>query len=102
MAEDIDFKLDGEWTKLLKAFTELFKLQYTLNCYFPKYANKPRIEIDIWVKTKWYDSILNVFEHGKVAYVSSMREWKQDPSEDEVEKLSKKILEGTFGERRYI
>lgn len=102
MAKSIDFKLDGEWTKLLKAFAELFGLQYTLECSFQEYSPCPSLDIDVWVKTEYYDSVLFVFEYGKVAYVSSMREWKPNPSEDDVENLSKKILEGTFGDGRYI
>ena len=31
-----------------------------------------------------------------------MREYTQDAKEDTIEKFSKKILEGTFGEGRYI
>ena len=93
-------KLDGKYTKLLKAYAELFGLVH--NVEWSKSTFGLGLEVSVSVKNKWYHSALDVFKEGQVAYVSSMREYTQDARENTVEEFSKKILEGTFGEGRYI
>ena len=95
----MNLKLDGKWTKLLKAFAMLFDLEHVVkvgNTYF---------RVDVFVKNEWYESVLDVFEEGRTAYVSSMSQisfFQKEEQEDIVDAMSKEILEGTFGERRYI
>lgn len=94
----MDLKLDGKWTKLLKAFAVMLGLEHVVE------VEDNFVRVDVFVKNEWYDSILDVFEEGKVACVSSMSEfgyWREGQG-DIVDTLSKKILEGTFGERRFI
>jgi len=93
-------KLDGEYAKLLKAYAKLFNLVHEVE--WSKTTFGLGLEVSVSVKNKWYHSALNVCKEGQVAYVSSMREYTQDAREDTVEEFSKKILEGTFGEGRYI
>lgn len=93
-------KLDGKYTKLLKAYAELFGLVHEVE--WSKTTFGLGLEVSVTVKNKWYHSSLDVFEAGQAAYVSSMREYTQDARAYSVEVLSKKILEGTFGEGRYI
>ena len=93
-------KLDGKYTKLLKAFSELFGLEHEIAQ--SKTTFGLGIEVSITVKNKWYHSAIEVFKEGCVAYVSSMREYIQNAREDAIEELSEKILKGTFGEGRYI
>ena len=94
----MNLKLDGKWTKLLKAFAVMFGLEHVVE------VGDNYVRVDVFVKNEWYESILDVFEEGKVACVSSMAEfgyWREG-QEDIVNTFSKKILEGTFGERRFI
>ena len=94
----MDLKLDGKWTKLLKAFAVMFGLEHAVE------VGDDYVRVDVLVKNEWYESILDVFEEGRVACVSSMSEfgyWREG-QEDIVDTFSKKIIEGTFGERRYI
>lgn len=93
-------KLDGKYTKLLKAYAELFGLVHEVE--WSKTTFGLGLEVSVSVKNKWYHSALNVCKIGHIAYVSSMREYTQDAREDTVEEFSKKILEGTFGENLYI
>lgn len=93
-------KLDGEYTRLLKAYAQLLGLVHSVKC-----GNSflgVGVEVEVYVKTKWYESTIDVFKEGQVAYVSSMREYTQNADENTVEEFSKKILEGTFGEKRYL
>ena len=94
----MNLKLDGKWTKLLKAFAVVFGLEHAVE------VGDNYVRVDVFVKNEWYESILDVFEEGKVAYVSSMSRFSylKDDIEDIVDVLSRKILEGTFGERRCI
>ena len=92
-------KLNGKWTKLLKAFAVMFGLEHVVE------VGDNYVRVDVFVKNEWYESILDVFEEGKVACVSSMSKFifgSEKPLEDAVESTSKEILEGTFGERRYL
>ena len=43
-----------------------------------------------------------MFKEGQVAYASSMREYTQDAGPSTPEEFSKKIVEGLFGEGRYL
>lgn len=97
------FKLDGTYTKLLKAFAQLFNLEHSIKWrHHPVCTSYNELEVEVYVKNKWYESVLDVFKEGQVAYVSSMREYLCNAQLDDVERLSKKILEGTFGEKLYI
>ena len=92
--------LDGYYTKLLKAFADLFDLEHEI--VWSKTTFGLGLEVSISIKNKWYHSALDVFEEGQAAYVSSMREYTQDANPDTIEEFSKKIVLGTFGEKRYI
>lgn len=93
-------KLDGKYTKLLKAYAKLFGLRHSIE--WSKTTFGLGLEVGLTVKNEWYHSGLDVFVEGQVAYVSSMREYTQDAREDTIEVFSEKILKGTFGPRRYI
>ena len=97
---DMNFKLDGKYTKLLKAYAKLFGLKHSINV--DSDFDLSGLEVELYVKTKWYESILDVFEEGKVAYVSNMKKYIWNAQEGDVERLSKDIIEGTFGQKRYI
>ena len=92
--------LDGYYTKLLKAFADLFGLEHEVA--WSKTTFGLGLEVSVSVKNKWYHSALDVFKKGQIAYVSSMREYTQDANSDTIEEFSKKIVLGTFGEKRYI
>ena len=92
--------LDGYYTKLLKAFADLFSLEHEVA--WSKTTFGLGLEVSVSIKNKWYHSALDVFKEGQIAYVSSMREYTQDANPDTIEEFSKKIVLGTFGEKRYI
>ena len=92
--------LDGYYTKLLKAFADLFGLEHEVA--WSKTTFGLGLEVSVSVKNKWYHSAMDVFKEGQIAYVSSMREYTQDANPDTIEEFSKKIMLGTFGEKRYI
>ena len=92
--------LDGYYTKLLKAFADLFGLEHEVA--WSKTTFGLGLEVSVSVKNKWYHSALDVFKEGQIAYVSSMREYTQDANPNTIEDFSKKIMLGTFGEKRYI
>ena len=92
--------LDGYYTKLLKAFADLFGLEHEVA--WSKTTFGLGLEVSVSIKNKWYHSALDVFKEGQIAYVSSMREYTQDTNPDTIEEFSKKIMLGTFGEKRYI
>ena len=92
--------LDGYYTKLLKAFADLFSLEHEIA--WSKTTFGLGLEVSVSVKNKWQHSALDVFKEGQIAYVSSMREYTQDANPDTIEEFSKKIMLGTFGEKRYI
>ena len=92
--------LDGYYTKLLKAFADLFGLDHEIA--WSKTTFGLGLEVSVSIKNKWYHSALDVFKEGQIAYVSSMREYTQDANPDTIEEFSKKIMLGTFGEKRYI
>ena len=92
--------LDGYYTKLLKAFANLFGLEHEVA--WSKTTFGLGLEVSVSVKNKWYHSALDVFKEGQIVYVSSMREYTQDANPDTIEEFSKKIVLGTFGEKRYI
>ena len=92
--------LDGYYTKLLKAFADLFGLEHEVA--WNKTTFGLGLEVSVSIKNKWYHSALDVFKEGQIAYVSSMREYTQDANPDTIEEFSKKIMLGTFGEKRYI
>lgn len=92
--------LDGYYTKLLKAFSDLFSLEHEVA--WSKTTFGLGLEVSVSIKNKWYHSALDVFKEGQIGYVSSMREYTQDANPDTIEEFSKKIVLGTFGEKRYI
>ena len=92
--------LDGYYTKLLKAFADLFGLEHEVA--WSKTTFGLGLEVSVSVKNKWYHSALDVFKEGQIAYVSSMREYTQDANPDTPESFSKKIILGLFGEGKYI
>ena len=92
--------LDGYYTKLLKAFADLFCLEHEVA--WSKTTFGLGLEVSVSVKNKWYHSALDVFEEGQSAYVSNMREYTQDAYPATPEIFSKKIVLGLFGEGRYI
>ena len=92
--------LDGHYTRLLKAFADLFSLEHEIS--WSKTTFGLGLEVSVYVKNKWYHSALDVFEEGQIAYVSSMREYTQDADPATPEIFSKKIVLGLFGEGRYI
>ena len=92
--------LDGYYTKLLKAFSDLFSLEHEVS--WSKTTFGLGLEVSVSIKNKWFHSALDVFEEGQIAYVSSMREYTQDANSDTIEEFSKKIMLETFGEKRYI
>ena len=95
-----NLKLDGKYTKMLCAFAKMCGLQHEVNLGKTNFGTSA--EVSVTVKNKWYHSALDVIEQGKVAYVSSMREYVPNAQEDTVELLSKKIVTGLFGCHRYI
>lgn len=95
-----ELKLDGTWTKLLAAFCQLFKLEHHIT--WSKTSFGLGLEVAVYVKTKQYESAIDVFKESQVAYVSSMREYTQDAGPNTLEEFSKKIVEGLFGEERYL
>ena len=92
--------LDGYYTKLLKAFADLFSLEHEVA--WSKTTFGLGLEVSVSIKNNWYHSALDVFKEGQIAYVSSMREYTQDANPNTIEEFSKKIVLGTFGEKRYI
>ena len=83
-------KLDGYYTKLLKAYSRLFGLEHEVE--WSKTNFGLGLEVSVSVKNKWYHSGLMVFKEGRVAYVSNMREYTQDANPDTIEEFSKKIV----------
>lgn len=92
--------LNGRYTKILKAFAELYGLKHEVE--WSKTTFGLGLEVSVTVKNKWYHSALDVFKDGCVAYVSSMREYTQDAKAETIEEFSKKIMLGLFGEGRYL
>jgi len=92
--------LDGRYTKILKAFAELYGLEHEVE--WSKTTWGLGLEVSVSIKNRWYHSALDVFKDGCVAYVSSMREYTQDAKAETVEEFSKKIVLGLFGEGRYL
>lgn len=92
--------LDGYYTKLLKAFADLFDLEHEVA--WSKTTFGLGLEVSVSIKNKWFHSALDVFKEGQAAYVSSMREYTQDADPATLEIFSKKIVLGLFGEGRYI
>ena len=92
--------LDGYYTRLLKAFADLFGLEHEIA--WTKTTFGLGLEVSVSVKNEWYHSALDVFKEGQDAYVSSMREYTQDADPATPEIFSKKIVLGLFGEGRYI
>lgn len=92
--------LDGYYTRLLKAFADLFGLEHEIA--WSKTNFGLGLEVSVSVKNKWFHSALDVFEEGQIAYVSSMREYTQDAYPATPEIFSKKIVLGFFGEDRYL
>ena len=92
----MDFKLDGFYSKLLVAYSKLLNLVYSAE------SKDQDLKIDVYVKTRWYESVLDVYKEGCIPHVSSMSEYVPLAKEDDVERLSKKIIEGTFGDGKYI
>ena len=92
--------LDGYYTKLLKAFADLFGLEHEVS--WSKTTFGLGLEVSVSIKNKWYHSALDVFKEGQIAYVSSMREYTQDANPATLEIFSKKIVLGLFGEGRYM
>lgn len=89
-----------KWTKLLKAFAMLYGLEHMI-----KVDDEGNVVINVIVKNAWYESVIDVFEEGRIACVSSLSKYifaSAKPLEDVVEAASKEILEGTFGEGRYL
>lgn len=100
-------ELDGKFTKLLKAYALLLELEHTIECRDSAFG--VGLSINLYAKTKWYDSVVDVFEEGKLAYVSSLCQYRTcvdaylaEDIAKEIEALSKKMLLETFGERRYL
>lgn len=91
----------GKYTKLLKAFAVLYGLEHTI-----KVDDRGNVAVDVIVENDLYSSVINVFEEGRIAYVSSLSKYvfadKSKSIESIVEAASKEILEGTFGEGRYL
>lgn len=78
----------------------LYGLEHTIQV-----DDEGNVAVDVIVKNVWYESVIDVFEEGRIAYVSSMSKYifaSAKPLEDVVEAASKEILEGTFGEGRYL
>ena len=92
--------LDGYYTKLLKAFADMHHFIHEI--MWSKTTFGLGLEVSVSIKNKWYHSALDVFNEWQVAYVSSMREYTQDANPDTIEEFSKKIVRGTFGEKRCI
>lgn len=92
--------IDGYYTRLLKAFADLFGLEHEVA--WSKTTFGLGLEVSVSIKNKWYHSALDVFKEGQIAYVSSMREYTQDANPNTIEDFSKKIVLGTFGEKLYI
>lgn len=92
--------LDGYFTKLLKAFCQLFKLEHRITWSKTNFGLGP--EVADYVKSKQHESAIEVFKEGQVAYASSMREYTQDAGPSTPEEFNKKIVEGLFGEGRYL
>lgn len=94
-------RFTGKWTKLLRAFAALYGLEHTI-----KVDDEGNVAVDVIVKNDWYSSVIDVFEEGRLAYVSSLSKYvfadESKSVESIVEAASKEILEGTFGERRYL
>lgn len=90
----------GKWTKLLKAFAVLYGLEHTI-----KVNDRGDVIVNVIVKNARYSSAIDVFEEGQLAHVSSLSNYifaGTKPLEDAIEAASKEILEGTFGEGRYL
>ena len=92
--------LDGYYTKLLKAFADLFGLEHEVS--WSKTTFGLGLEVSVSIKNKWYHSALDVFKEGQAACVSNMREYTQDADPATPEIFSKKIVLGLCGEGRYI
>ncbi len=95
----MNLKLDGKWTKLLKAFAELHGLEHLVE------FDSNGVRIEVFVKNMWYSSVIDVFKEGQVACVSSLSKYvrtRKKTLAEAVEEASKEILEGTFGEGRYL
>lgn len=94
-------RFTGKWTKLLRAFAALYGLEHTIQV-----DGEGNVAVDVIVKNDWYSSVIDVFEEGRLAYVSSLSKYvfadESKSIESIVEAASKEILEGTFGERRYL
>ena len=92
--------LSGKYTKLLKAFAIAYGLKHSIEWSETNFGLG--LEVEVFVETKQFQSGLDVFEHGKIAYVSEMRKYTQDAQEDTVESFSKQIIEGLCKENRYM
>ena len=93
-------KLDGKYTKLLKAFALAYNLKHSIE--WSKTNFGLGLEVEVFVETRQFQSSLGVFEYGKIAYVSEMRKYTQNAQEDTIECFSKQIIEGICKENRYM
>lgn len=96
------FKLNGFYAKMLKAFCKLFGLQLSIISLKQLYENSYDLHIEVFYKNRYFESCLDVFEKGKMGYVSSMNEYILNAREGDIERICKKMLYGTFGVNRYI
>lgn len=92
--------LDGKYTKILKAFADANNLQFIAE--YQKTNFGLGVEVAVIVENRYFQSVLDVFKHGQIAYVSSMREFTQDAQEDTIEQFSQKIINGMIGEGLYL
>jgi len=92
--------LDGRYTKLLAAYARLLGMEYHVR------RSKTRAGLgtvaELTARTRYWESAVDVFERGRVACVSSMREYACDAGPDFVEASSRKMLGEALGENKYI
>ena len=98
----MNFILDSKYTKILKAFANAHGLKHRVQYCKREYHSRISLEVNVFLENRYFQSALDVFKHGQIAYVSSMREYTPDAQEDHVEYFSQKIINGLIGEGRYI
>ena len=87
------------YENLLRAYCRLLGLEFEA---MPVETPVDGLVVSVYAKTGFGESALDVFEYGKAACVSSMREYKPGAGPGDTERMCRRILEGTFGGNRYI
>lgn len=88
------------YTEMFKKWAKLFGLKHSVTWSQSTFG--PALEVKAIAVTPMFESAMDICEVGKIVHVDQLRRYKQGAVETDVEKLSRQILESTFGENRYV